>query len=85
VVLVTSNLNRNQNWILAFFVFLILLLPAFFGLRIISNSSLVKERLINEENDKIIQNAKNEAVTMKREAEKRLNAKIKSFMDNNPL
>jgi sensor domain CHASE-containing protein len=70
---------------LAFFVFLILLLPAFFGLRIISNSSLVKERLINEENDKIIQNAKNEAVTMKREAEKRLNAKIKSFMDNNPL
>ncbi|NTW20374.1 MAG: hypothetical protein HGA42_12555, partial [Nostocales cyanobacterium W4_Combined_metabat2_030] len=48
-------------------------------------SSLVKERLINEENDKIIQNAKNEAVTMKREAEKRLNAKIKSFMDNNPL
>jgi sensor domain CHASE-containing protein len=85
VVLVTSNLNRNQNWILAFFVFLILLLPAFFGLRIISNSSLVKERLINEENDKIIQNAKNEAVIMKREAEKRLNAKIKSFMDNNPL
>lgn len=85
MVLVTSNLNRNQNWILAFFVFLILLLPAFFGLRIISNSSLVKERLINEENDKIIQNAKNEAVTMKREAEKRLNAKIKSFMDNNPL
>jgi hypothetical protein len=70
---------------LAFFVFLILLLPAFFGLRIISNSSLVKERLINEENDKIIQNAKNEAVIMKREAEKRLNAKIKSFMDNNPL
>ncbi|MBD2390740.1 hypothetical protein RI030_03370 [Aphanizomenon flos-aquae NRERC-008] len=70
---------------MAFFVFLILLLPAFFGLRIISNSSLVKERLINEENDKIIQNAKNEAVTMKREAEKRLNAKIKSFMDNNPL
>ncbi|OBQ17391.1 MAG: hypothetical protein AN481_18915 [Aphanizomenon flos-aquae LD13] len=85
MVLVTSNLNRNQNWILAFFVFLILLLPAFFGLRIISNSSLVKERLINEENDKIIQNAKNEAVIMKREAEKRLNAKIKSFMDNNPL
>ena len=74
MVLVTSNLNRNQNWILAFFVFLILLLPAFFGLRIISNSSLVKERLINEENDKIIQNAKNEAVTMKREAEKRLTA-----------
>ncbi|HCQ22401.1 MAG: hypothetical protein ACK5CG_10140 [Aphanizomenon sp.] len=70
---------------MAFFVFLILLLPAFFGLRIISNSSLVKERLINEENDKIIQNAKNEAVIMKREAEKRLNAKIKSFMDNNPL
>ena len=85
MVLVTSNLNRNQNWILAFFVFLILLLPAFFGLRIISNSSLVKERLINEENDKLIQNAKNEAVIMKREAEKRLNAKIKSFMDNNPL
>jgi sensor domain CHASE-containing protein len=85
VVLVTSNLNRNQNWILAFFVFLILLLPAFFGLRIISNSSLVKERLIKEENDKLIQNAKNEAVIMKREAEKRLNAKIKSFMDNNPL
>ena len=85
MVLVTSNLNRNQNWILAFFVFLILLLPAFFGLRIISNSSLVKERLINEENDKIIQNAKNEAVTMKREAEKRLNAKIQSFMENNPL
>ena len=36
-----------QNWILTFFVFLILLLPTFFGLRIISNSSLVNERLTN--------------------------------------
>jgi hypothetical protein len=43
------------------------------------------EKPIKEENDKLIQNAKNEAVIMKREAEKRLNAKIKSFMDNNPL
>jgi hypothetical protein len=32
-----------------------------------------------------VENAKEQAVSMKREAEKRLNAKIQSFMENNPL
>ena len=63
-----------------FFAFLIFLFGLFYSKLLMDN-----EKPIKEENDKLIQNAKNEAVIMKREAEKRLNAKIKSFMDNNPL
>jgi vacuolar-type H+-ATPase subunit H len=63
-----------------FFAFLIFLFGLFYTKLVIDN-----EKPIKEENDKLIQNARNQAVIMKREAEKRLNAKIKSFMDNNPL
>ncbi|MBE9057923.1 hypothetical protein [Sphaerospermopsis sp. LEGE 08334] len=38
-----------------------------------------------EENDKLIQDAKYEALIMKREAERNLNRKIKNFMERNPL
>ena len=62
-----------------FLAFLIFLIVPFYAL-VMENGKPIKE-----ENDKLIQNAKEQAVSMKREAEKILNAKIQSFMENNPL
>lgn len=62
-----------------FLAFLIFLIVPFYAL-VMENGKPIKE-----ENDKLIQNAKEQSVSMKREAEKILNAKIQSFMENNPL
>jgi len=61
--------------------FLIILLPFIVGSIIDMIFMAANQKAIEQ----AVENAKNEGISMKRKAEKRLNTKIKSFMDNNPL
>ncbi|MDB9307120.1 hypothetical protein PN471_00260 [Aphanizomenon sp. CS-733/32] len=61
--------------------FLIILLPFIVGSIIDMIFMAANQKAIEE----AVENAKKQAVSMKREGEKRLNAKIQSFMENNPL
>ncbi|MDB9456826.1 hypothetical protein PN480_07395 [Dolichospermum circinale CS-1225] len=61
--------------------FLIILLIFIVGFIIDMIFMAANQKAIEE----AVENAKEQAVSMKREAEKKLNAKIQSFMENNPL